>query len=165
MKSVLLSIRPKWCELIASGKKTIEVRKTRPKHETPFKCYIYETKGFERVGNENLNCVVGGNGRGAVVGEFVCDSIKCFSVPYPAYQSQMDKEIMKNSCVDYWELHRYAYHDSLYGWHISALKIYDEPKELSEFHNPDHYYMVGDRIIGFERPPQSWMYVEELADV
>ena len=45
MKSVLISIKPKWCELIASGKKTVEVRKTRPKIETPFKVYIYETQG------------------------------------------------------------------------------------------------------------------------
>ena len=44
MKSVLISIKPKWCELIASGKKTIEVRMTRPKQDTPFPCYIYETK-------------------------------------------------------------------------------------------------------------------------
>ena len=29
-KAVLISIRPKWCELIANGKKTIEVRKSRP---------------------------------------------------------------------------------------------------------------------------------------
>lgn len=43
MRSVLLSIHPKWCELIASGKKTIEIRKTRPKLEPPFKCYIYCT--------------------------------------------------------------------------------------------------------------------------
>lgn len=43
MKSVLISIKPKWCELIASGKKTIEVRKTRPKIEIPFKVYIYCT--------------------------------------------------------------------------------------------------------------------------
>lgn len=44
MKSVLISIKPKWCELIANGKKTIEVRKTRPKCDTPFRCYIYCTK-------------------------------------------------------------------------------------------------------------------------
>ena len=43
MKSVLISIQPKWCELIASGKKTVEVRKSRPKLETPFKVYIYCT--------------------------------------------------------------------------------------------------------------------------
>ena len=47
MKSVLISIQPRWCELIASGKKTVEVRKTRPKLETPFKCYIYCTKPKE----------------------------------------------------------------------------------------------------------------------
>lgn len=43
MKSVLISIRPKWVEKIASGKKTIEVRKSAPK-EVPFKAYIYCTK-------------------------------------------------------------------------------------------------------------------------
>ena len=42
-KAVLISIQPKWCELIASGRKTIEVRKTKPKILTPFKVYIYCT--------------------------------------------------------------------------------------------------------------------------
>ena len=42
MKCVMLSIRPQWCEKIASGKKTIEVRKSAPK-EVPFKAYIYCT--------------------------------------------------------------------------------------------------------------------------
>ncbi len=44
MTAVMLSIRPEWCSLIAQGKKTIEVRKNRPKLGTPFKCYIYCTK-------------------------------------------------------------------------------------------------------------------------
>jgi predicted transcriptional regulator len=61
--AVLLSIRPEWCALIAGGKKTVEVRKTRPKLETPFKAYIYETSGDQRVGNENLNCLSGGGRR------------------------------------------------------------------------------------------------------
>lgn len=43
-KSVLISIRPKWCEKIVNGEKTIEVRKTRPKLQTPFKCYIYHSQ-------------------------------------------------------------------------------------------------------------------------
>ena len=43
-KAVLISIRPKWCELIANGTKTVEVRKSRPKLHTPFKCYIYCTQ-------------------------------------------------------------------------------------------------------------------------
>jgi hypothetical protein len=36
MKAVLMSIQPKWCELIASRKKTVEVRKTKPKLDVPF---------------------------------------------------------------------------------------------------------------------------------
>lgn len=43
MKSVLISIRPKWCEKIASGEKSVEIRKTKPKIEAPFKCYIHCT--------------------------------------------------------------------------------------------------------------------------
>lgn len=45
-KAVMLSIRPKWVEKIANGEKTIEVRKTKPKLQTPFKCYIYCTKKY-----------------------------------------------------------------------------------------------------------------------
>lgn len=52
MKAVLISIRPKWCELIATGQKTVEVRKTRPKLETPFKCYIYKTGGTGETSTE-----------------------------------------------------------------------------------------------------------------
>lgn len=40
-KAILMSIRPEWCDLILQGKKTVEVRKTRPKMKTPFKVYIY----------------------------------------------------------------------------------------------------------------------------
>lgn len=47
-KAVMISIRPKWCEKICDGEKTIEVRKTRPKLETPFKCYIYCTQASVR---------------------------------------------------------------------------------------------------------------------
>lgn len=43
-KAVLISIRPEWCQKIASGEKTIEVRKNRPKLAPPFKCYIYCTR-------------------------------------------------------------------------------------------------------------------------
>ncbi|MBO7213989.1 MAG: hypothetical protein J6V66_00680 [Clostridia bacterium] len=50
MKAVMISIQPKWVEKIANGEKTIEVRKTAPKLETPFKCYIYETKTKNKVG-------------------------------------------------------------------------------------------------------------------
>lgn len=54
-KDVLISIQPKWCELISNGKKTIEVRKTEPKLQTPFKCYIYCTGG---TGKEVIKDIV-----------------------------------------------------------------------------------------------------------
>lgn len=52
MQAVLISIQPGWCELIASGKKTVEVRKTMPLLPAPFKAYIYETKDphYENLG-------------------------------------------------------------------------------------------------------------------
>lgn len=192
MKSVLISIQPQWCELIAAGKKILEVRKTRPKLETPFKCYIYCTlSGSNEFFKDALNGDVAawnrgkwGERKGNVIGEFICDNIMCFDVPYPAFQTKMDKRIIEESCCTYWQLHRYAYHDALYGWHISNLKIYDKPKELSEF------YVLCDRCdkkairceYGYEentengyysecmcdfkrpikRPPQSWRYVEEV---
>lgn len=100
MKAVLISIQPKWCGLIASGKKTVEVRKTRPKLDVPFKVYIYCTKPRHYfkiskhllVSDESLFLVNGKvkmcDGFGVeyedreykhlnykVIGEFVCDEI------------------------------------------------------------------------------------------
>ena len=81
-KSVLISIRPKWCEKIVNGEKTIEVRKTRPKLQTPFKCYIYCTMDHPYISvscgeldklNYRTNTVCRCNGR--VIGEFTCDRI------------------------------------------------------------------------------------------
>ena len=76
-KAVLISIRPRWCEKIASGEKTIEVRKTRPKLETPFKCYIYCT--LPKYPHEDFIATDYPNpqfyGGGKVIGEFICDRV------------------------------------------------------------------------------------------
>ena len=42
--SVLASIHSKWCKKIFDGEKLVEIRKSRPKLEPPFKMYIYCTK-------------------------------------------------------------------------------------------------------------------------
>ena len=50
MKAVLMSIRPTWAQKIDSGEKTVEVRKSFPvKLKTPFKVYLYCTKGKDRL--------------------------------------------------------------------------------------------------------------------
>lgn len=139
MKSVLISIKPKWCELIASGKKTIEVRKTRPKIETPFKCFIYCTLGGGIKGDVLLK---DGHARkvvcGMVIGEFVCDKIYDKEPHYdtPNFCDQYVcgwKDVDADDCLSFSDLNTYLGGKHGYGWHISDLKIYDKPKELSEF--------------------------------
>ena len=159
MKSVLISIKPKWCELIASCKKTIEVRKTRPKLETPFKCYIYCTKdkgisfwtgkryAYADDRSHNLFDVCG---NGKVIGEFVCRNMTCIQADI---DSQGEKHLYNTAfiesrmCLTAEELFNYIYDGRRnigWGWGISDLVIYDKPKELSEFYkycgdNPDCY--------------------------
>lgn len=86
-KAVLISIRPKWCELIANGKKTIEVRKSRPNLRPPFKCYIYCTKDrrltFYRgkrycYADDHAHNAFDITCNGTIIGEFVCDSIDTY---------------------------------------------------------------------------------------
>lgn len=142
MKSILQSIKPQYCELIASGKKTIEVRKTRPKLDVPFKVYIYCTKGENLWEKGNSVFLDRRYNRllqtfdymlnGKVIGEYVCDRIEAFSPSRAPYET--DSTITKASCLSIVELIKYSNADKpLYAWHISDLKIYDKPKELSEF--------------------------------
>ena len=184
MKSVLLSIQPKWCELIASGRKTIEVRKTRPKTETPFKCYIYETKGKTDTPFMDEDGHLDFHGRGQVIGEFICDKIRCEK---EVADGLVDVVLENTSCVGNKELIKYANGKELYSWHISGLVIYDKPKELSEFFvycegcdkRPiacEYLYEESNESIGYyseckcdfkrpiKRPPQSWCYVEKESD-
>lgn len=205
-KAVLISIQPKWCELIAKGIKTVEVRKTKPKLSTPFKVYIYCTNDFSNhatksrrnkfwVG-EPINDMSKGRylGNGKVIGEFVCNKIDRIThcgtcnndirlniVDINLYLKELDYEYLNKCKLSYYDLEKYSNGGSLYGWHISDLVIYDEPKELSEFHNFCETYPCCDEsceyyswtVEGgtecmcdtekpFKRPPQSWRYVEEL---
>ena len=170
-KAVLISIRPEWVEKILAGEKTLEVRKTRPKLETPFKVYIYCTAGnLSYEVNNGMTCNISGGK--LVVGEFVCDKIDCVDIPYPAFMGKLDKHWTEDSCCTYYQLHRYFYHDRAYFWHISGLKVYERPHKLDEFERPydcdrcDAKWATecnechAENKLG--RPPQSWCYVEEL---
>lgn len=161
MKAVLKSIKPKYCELIASGLKTVELCKTRPKLDVPFKVYIYQTKSkwiykiLEWLGLH----------QGKVIGEFVCDDIS-FALCYPFPKSFSNRplffeKIVTQTCLSMDEIKKYGNGEAVNGWHISDLKIYDKPKELSEFRKPYIPKSYSD-LDGLKRPPQSWCYVEEL---
>jgi predicted transcriptional regulator len=181
MKSVLISIQPKWCERIADGSKTIEVRKTKPKLETPFKVYIYCTK--QKVNGEILltyDKKVKGRNRGLrdtgdiplagkVIGEFICDEVKKGILDISEYVDSVN--IGSNeTCLRIDDIKAYLGlnhidikgQHNFYGWHISDLVIYDKPRELSEFYKEEYCYPCVKPIKRpIIRPPQSWCYVEE----
>lgn len=191
MKSVLISIQPKWCELVASGQKTIEVRKTKPKLETPFKVYIYCTDSGKDIfyrsvysyddilytvkHKENAKRRLSDNGHlvynGKVIGEFVCNEIDKYTKAFFDEQEERDTydiaRFIYHSRIKYNDLCAYVGLGDFYAWHISDLVVYDKPKELGEFDKPHDYIEQSYRkrnslFNGITRPPQSWCYVEEV---
>lgn len=185
----MISIQPKWCKLITNGKKTIEVRKTKPKIETPFKVYIYCTMQGSNEFFQSLKNRLGeyealskwnrekwGLKKGKVIGEFICDKItdcrKYSRTSFFTLSCMSLKEWMK-----YTEGHK----GTVWAWHISDLVIYDKPKELREFISPIqcNSKTAKDMLCNtcclsanfcskkpktITRPPQSWCYVEDFAN-
>lgn len=158
MKAVMISNQPKWCEKIADGNKTIEVCKTHPKIDTPFKCFIYCTKSKNK--NDDLwsdarveEITINGEKHydyvadsihylnGSVIGEFVCDKIYVYDplvIACAKFETNggivaENRRYNSGACLTAEEMFNYGKGKTLYGWHISDLKIYDEPKELCEF--------------------------------
>lgn len=177
MKSVLIAIRPKWVERITSGQKTIEVRKTAPQ-EVPFKCYIYETKGQYVKFTHGAHTKYG-YGRGKVIGEFICDKVypiknRGSSFVVANEEQGVTNQIAGQSCLYYDDMVSYFGNKDGFGWHIGDLKIYDKPKELSEFYKPcsqsknldcdwlrNHNVCSCSEEKSITRAPQSWQYVKE----
>ena len=129
-----------------------------------------------------------------VIGEFICDKVikTCGwrlrgNTQQCAKRTTAEEAFPKLACLTIDEIVKYAGSESreVCGLHISDLKIYDKPKELSEFktppceknekacgnckwlvkiNTPDVYececYVEDGRPI--TRAPQSWQYVEEL---
>lgn len=154
-KAVMISIKPEWCELIAKKQKTIEVRKTRPKIKTPFKCYIYMTKsnltGDKKAYKDRM--------AGKIIGEFVCDFINEYTAEfvngdyYEDIRQIFDEDetiiasnedenpnncfLCNKSCLTFDEIKKYIgynFHEKpFYGWHISDLVIYNKPISLNGF--------------------------------
>lgn len=204
---VLYSVRPKWCEKIIRGEKTLEIRKSKPKLPPPFKSYIYCTKP-SRSHQTICGCMVLNDDElyrhpkygirygdsielmaeddytsdnflnGKVIGEFVCDAIYLFSTRVYLADAQLmpDGDVVSKSCLSRQELRNYEGHKTgLYAIHIPKFTLYDKPKTLSDFrmanmeclrHGPDGVPVcekgIPCQMCQVKRPPQSWMYVEEL---
>lgn len=118
------------------------MRKTAPK-EVPFKCYIYCTKGDDLWLNLGASISLKSEAPLAVrvnkkvIGEFICDkvyNIEYLPKEYEGNSSLFPEFICNNSCLSFEQIMEYKNGKTLYGWHISDLKIYDKPKELREFY-------------------------------
>ena len=159
MKEILMSIRAKHNHNIEAGLKTAELRLKPPKCELPFKVLTYEC---------------GANGRHKVVNEWICDKITewriCMGIP---------AHLPKAACVSAEEIREYSGKDckDISEMHITNLKVYDKPKELSEFcipckvscencKNPLYFECwceeKGKKVV--TRPPRSWCYAETERD-
>lgn len=155
MKSILISIKPKWIAKILNGEKTIEVRKTAPKCDLPIDVYIYCTKG-NYIGYLSNRYV------GKVVAKFTLRKVEVIKLPYTKFGSKewvgceaqrtlqtqtMDEgTLLEKSCLEEKEIYGYLNfkYDTCvgYAWHIEDLFIFNEPKEING------------------RAPQSWQYIE-----
>ena len=204
MKAIMISIQPQYVEKILNGEKTIEIRKTMPKCELPCKVYIYCTKprkwwrysscgytsdellwktkdkikmcdGFEFY-YEIQDCIVI---NGKVVAEFTLNKVDILERDLndwlPKNRYDVSNELLKDINLNQEQLWNYGQGKTLYAWHIDDLKIYDKPKELSEFKiskckekdciNCQRYYVTRNYCPTIlKRPPQSYCYVEELED-
>ena len=204
MKAIMISIKPQYVEKILNGEKTIEIRKTMPKCELPCKVYIYCTKprkwwrysscgytsdellwktkdkikmcdGFEFY-YEIQDCIVI---NGKVVAEFTLNKVDILERDLndwlPKNRYDVSNELLKYINLNQEQLWNYGQGKTLYAWYIDNLKIYDKPKELSEFKiskckekdciNCQRYYVTINYCPTIlERPPQSYCYVEELED-
>lgn len=208
MRAILMSIKPKWCDKIFSGEKTVEVRKTAPKLKPPFKVYVYETIGKRTsckrcvIWQSWLDCPMRSpfgctEGTGAVVGEFVCDEKHSIQFTGASYMINNDisltNGIARQSCLCFDDMFSYLGVKGGAALHITAPKRYDTPKELSEFSRYGYqriervesgcgneqckYCEPYKSIAGLykppmcrkgncmvTRPPQSWMYVDEIEE-
>ena len=163
-KAVLMSIRPSWVDKIASGEKTVELRKSWPRFMmVPFKVYIYMTKHEDRLidvlhdgDTDYLGDTHHGKSvfikipegsfqyqRGKVVGEFVCDAVSALTfdrnnIPTLHYSGPAKPW---RTCVTKEAALKYcgdAEERGLWAWHISELKMYryDQAKDLTDFKRP-----------------------------
>lgn len=157
MKSILISIKPKWVAKILNGKKTIEVRKTAPKCELPIDVYIYCTKTIKPISDYDWGEFTFDDlpKLGKVVAKFTLRKVERFiqglnedeyerlpNFALQDYDYYGLEYLMEKACLNDEEINEYAPDLSFYAWHISDLEIFDEPKELNG------------------KAPRSWQYIE-----
>lgn len=165
--SVVISIRPEWCRKILLGEKTLEVRKTRPTLDPPFKCYIYCTlSGCNEFFRDDLKSDLylwygekWYDRKGNVVGEFTCKKLDVYSGVWKGANSISDYDMLSRSCLTTDQIVKYENAEvnaktktlkcGVWALEISDLVVYDNPIPLS--------------TLGIKHAPQSWAYCEDIS--
>lgn len=188
----MLSIRPEWCQKIISGEKTIEIRKTRPKLETPFKCYIYCTLppgselfthgGITEYANElvrlqsgeivydyGMRLCIDPESRPYTTDNFLCRKVIgefICNMIMPEYVGHFDTQDQLDVYFPGCFLTVQQYNDYCKGKTAYGWHISD----LVIYDKPKELSeftgikntRFGGMPYKMQRPPQSWCYVEEL---
>lgn len=154
MKSILISIKPRFAAKILNGEKTIEIRKSYPHCELPIQVYIYCTKDKERLvdlRDDNFYLGVSERLNGKVVAKFTLNKVEMIRPialgSFLKTSTLEHKEIIDKSCLTENEIKRYLTTMYGYAWHISNLEIFDRPLPLQPYFD-------------LKRPPQSWQFIE-----
>ena len=177
MKSALASLKPYYYYLVGEDIKKIEVRKSEPKADDwNRETYFYmskDEKSFAKIPKEYQDKYRKHFGKVGL--KFVCDRIDTFMVCRNGAVRYRNCYDLEKSCLTYNEISNYVGKGKFgYAWYISDLKIYDKPKDLSEFRKCchgigkcsnclDNVYWGGNCDGGaIEKAPQSWGYCKEL---
>lgn len=173
---ILASLKPYYYYLIGERKKPIEVRKSALK-DLPQDIVFYmskDEKSFAKIPKEfqeKYRKHFGKVGIRAVVDNMDVYAYDCCD------GVDIDDDMLLETMIDREYINIYAKGKPLYGWRIADLKIYDKPKELSEFRiscNRKNLCYSCNRFTGkpwdicnstITRPPQSYMRVKELKEV
>ena len=179
---ILASIKPYYYYLIAEEKKKIEVRKMALKN-LPQDIVFYmskDEKSFAKIPKEFQDKYRKHFGKVGLA--IVCDKITRYNCDKAFDEYFIAGYIgaympLKEMCLANKDLIEYGKGRPLYGWHISDLKIYDKPKPIMQFYKPCpikikncpvcelYSTYTGCCMNNIDRPPQSYMFVEELKEV
>ena len=157
-KCVMLSVYPDSSEKIMRSIKTLEITKTKPNIQTPFKCYIFEkTIPIDEDYDSNKNY-----GSGKVIAEFICEKISAFQVFGNGSVQNWNWLRLKDSGYTYEELANHIGSNKTgYAWQISNLNVYSRPKNLNGFQGI-RKTKFGHKNIFLSNPPKTWYYVESI---
>lgn len=155
--------------------KTKYLRKLEAYNKTTFitenKDVIGQTDKVKSILGEYATFCESGGFNGKVVAEFTLNKIYTLERDLndwlPKNRYDISNELLKDINLNQNELWNYGQGKTLYAWHIDDLKIYDKPKELSEFtriiddSSGFWHYCHREKVT---RPPQSWMFVDNLEE-